>query len=217
MQRNRKGIYQEFDARGDVRTDERWQVVTLPDGSLYVENETVRMRPSPEPRSDTVTYVLDAQLRLVEFSIHGLLGKRESRVCVLGADRAAATLCWRHLGAVHEMRIAWHERIEFEYASPLLTMVSFLRAGLAPGAADERPLWRLDPLTFEPRAAALTLRNHGRERRRTPFGELFLTRCERSIDGVADAFWCDDDGVIHEMRFAHGGGYRLTAATAGND
>jgi hypothetical protein len=213
MQRNRKGIYQEFDAHGDVRTDERWQAITLPDRSLYVENETVRMRPSPEPRSDTVTYILDSDMHLVEFSIHGLLGKRESRICVLGADRAAATLCWRHLGEVHETRVDWTERIELDYASPLLTMVSILRAGLTPGQSDERPLWRLDPLTFEPRAGTLTLRNLGRQSRSTHFGDMSLLRYDRTIDGVTDQVWCDEDGVVFEMCFAHGGGYRLTATT----
>lgn len=211
MQRNRKGIYQEFDAAGDVRTDERWQAITLPDGSLYVENETVRMRPSPEPRSDTVTYILDEQLHLAEFSIHGLFGQRESRACVLGEARDEATLCWRSRGDVHERRIAWHERIELDYASPLLTMISILRCGLTPGRSDQRPLWRLDPLTFEPRAAMLTLLCHGPESHLTHFGARRLQRYSRIIDGAADSVWCDDEGVIYDMRFAHGGGYRLTA------
>lgn len=211
MQRNRKGIYQEYDADGDVRTDERWQMITLPDGALYVENETVRMRPSPEPRSDTVTYILDEQLRMLEFSIHGLFGRRESRVCVLGDARDEATLCWRHLGDVHERRVPWHERVELDYASPLLTMVTILRADIPVGGVDERPLWRLDPLTFEPRPAALSLRRHGPEPRDTPFGRLRLHRYDRTIMGLTDQLWCDDDGVVFDMRFAQGGGYRLTA------
>lgn len=211
MQTNRKGIYQEYDAQGNVRTDERWQAQTLANGSLYVENETVRMRPSPEPRSDSVTCILDEQLRLIDFSIHGMLGQRESRICVVGAERTEATLCWRHRGEVHERRVVWNERVEIDYASALLTMVTILRTGLSPGSTEQRPLWRLDPLTFEPHAAVLTLICHGPETHATTFGARRLHRCSRIIAGAVDRIWCDDEGVVFEMQLAAGGGFRLTA------
>lgn len=43
-----------------------------------------------------MTIQLDAQLRLLAFSIHGLFGMRESQICVLGEARDRATICWRH-------------------------------------------------------------------------------------------------------------------------
>lgn len=214
MQLNRKGIYQEFDALGNVRTDERWQAIALPDGSIHVENETVRIKPSPEPRSDSATYLLDRELRLLDFSIHGLLGKRESRVCVLGEARAEATLCWRHEGAVHERKIAWDDAFELDYASPLFNMITIWRSKLQPGQSRACQVWWLNPLTFEPRLMNQIYANHGQERHATRFGQKTLWHYTLDFGGSGSSIshmWCDDEGVIFDFAAASGGGYRLTA------
>ncbi len=212
MQLDRKGIYQDFDARGNVLTDERWQAKTLPDGSIYVENETVRVAPFDEPRSDSVTMVFDRHLHLIEFTIHGLFGQRESRICVLGEDRAEATLCWRHRGDVHERRIAWREDFEIDFASPLFNMVTVWRSKLQAGQSRSFDAWLLDPVSFEPSLMRQTYTNTGRQTRDTRFGPRELWRYELDFGGQSrSTFWCDDDGVLFDFE-SPSGGFRLVAA-----
>lgn len=209
---DRKGIYQDFDANGNILTDERWQAKTLPDGSIYVENETVRVAPFDEPRSDSVTMVFGSDLRLVEFTIHGLFGQRESRICVLGEDRAAATLCWRNRGDVHERRIAWRDDFEIDFASPLFNMATVWRSKLQAGQARSFDAWLLDPVSFEPSLMRQTYANAGRQTRTTRFGQRDLWRYEIDFGGKSQStFWCDDDGVLFDFK-SPAGGFRLTAA-----
>ncbi len=208
----RKGVYQAFARDGAVLSDERWQAVRLPDGSIHVENETVRVAPFDEPRSDSVTYILDAGLRLLDFSIHGLYGARESRVCVLGEARDAATICWRHNGDVRERRIAFDERVELDWQSPLFSMVTVWRSALAAGEERAFDCWALDPVSFAPARRAYTLRNMGQESVDTRFGALTLWRyaLETGAPAGARVFWCDDDGVIYLLKSA-AGSHALTA------
>lgn len=41
---HRKGIYQAFDAAGNVTADERWQAIRVSQG-IQIDNETVRIHP----------------------------------------------------------------------------------------------------------------------------------------------------------------------------
>jgi hypothetical protein len=208
----RKGIYQAFAPDGAVLSDERWQAVRLPDGSIHVENETVRVAPFDEPRSDSVTYVLDATLRLLDFSIHGLYGARESRVCVLGEARDTATVCWRHKGHVREQRMSFDERIELDWQSPLFSMITVWRSALAAGESRAFDCWALDPVSFEPAIRAYRLSNEGLESIDTRFGALRLWRymLDTGATSAGRVFWCDDDGVVHLLK-GDSGGFILTA------
>jgi hypothetical protein len=209
---SRKGVYQAFARDGAVLSDERWQAVRLPDGSIHVENETVRVAPFDEPRSDSVTYMLDAQLRLLDFTIHGLFGARESRVCVLGEARDAATICWRHKGDVHEQRVAFDERIELDWQSPLFGMVMVWRSSLAAGKSRTFDCWVLDPVSFAPVSRRYTLHNAGQETFDTRFGALRLWRylLHTGLPSGERTFWCDDGGVLYQLN-SDTGGYVLTA------
>jgi hypothetical protein len=212
---NRKGIYQTFDAAGNVIADERWQAITHVDGSRQIDNETVRVGPFAEPRSDSMTVLLDKDLRLIEFTIHGLFGTRESRICVLGEARDAATLCWRFKGEVHEQRIAWREDIEIGWVTPLLSMATVWRMKLAAGESRALDCYTLDQVTFKPALLKRTYTRHADERRDTRFGPMTLQHY--SIEQAGDEkriaqFWCDDEGVLFEYKSHAGGGYVLTAA-----
>jgi hypothetical protein len=213
MQISRKGIYQEYDEAGTPLTDERWQVVTLPDGSIHIENETVRRKPSPEVRSDSMTCVLDKDMRLLDFSIFGLFAKRESRICIVNAARDAATLCWRHEGDVNERAIAWHDGLEIDWQTPLLNMITIWRSALAPGQSRRFEAWLLEPVSFEPHKMVQVYANHGDEAHDTYLGRKLLTRYTLDFGGDGTSIsnlWCDSDGVIHDFvtRF---GGWRLMA------
>jgi hypothetical protein len=212
---NRKGIYQTFDAAGNVIADERWQAVTHADGSRQIDNETVRVGPFAEPRSDSMTMLLDKELRLIEFTIHGLFGTRESRICVLGEARDAATLCWRLKGDVHEKRIAWSEDIEIGWATPLLNMATVWRSGLAVGESRTFDCYALDEVTFKPALLKQTCTRHADERRDTRFGLMMLQHF--TLDDGADGqriahFWCDAEGVLFDFKAHDGSGFVLTAA-----
>ncbi|MDW8352065.1 MAG: putative glycolipid-binding domain-containing protein, partial [Anaerolineae bacterium] len=175
---NRKGIYQTFAPSGDVIADERWQAIRMPDASIRVDNETVRVAPFDEPRSDAMTIVLDPQLRLIEFTIHGLFGKRESRICVSGEHRDQATICWRHQAEIHEKRIAWREDIEIGWTTPLCVMVTVWRSRLQPGQSRAFDAFLLDAITFKPTAVRQIYRRRPDESHSTRFGEMMLQHYE---------------------------------------
>jgi hypothetical protein len=212
----RKGIYQDFNAAGEVMSDERWQVSTLPDGSIQVDNETVRVAPFDEPRSDSMTIVLDPQYRLVEFTIHGLFGTRESRICVLGERRDTATICWRHKADIHEKRVAWRDDIEIDWATPLCNMVTVWHSRLEPGQARAFDAFALDPITFQPTAMRQIYTRLEDEAHPTRFGHLHLHhyRLDFGADGcnVSD-FWCDHEGVLYDFQ-SPSGRFELTAVNA---
>ncbi len=211
---HRKGIYQSFDASGNVEADERWQVITLNDGSIQIDNETVRVAPFDEPRSDSMTMLLDAHLRLVEFTIHGLRGTRESRVCVLGEKRAAATICWRHKGEIHEQRTVWREDIELDWQTPLLNMATVWRSKLQPSQSRVFDCYYLDAVTFKPTLMKQIYSRHADERHLTRFGEMPLQHYTLDFGGDGTAishFWCDDEGVLFDFASPQGV-FVLTAA-----
>lgn len=207
MHIHRKGIYQDFDAAGNVRADERWQVITLPDGSIQIDNETVRVAPFDEPRSDSLTMRLDAELRLVEFTIHGLFGTRESRICVLGEWRDAATICWRHQAEIHEKRVAWDDAIEVDWATPLCNMATVWRSRLEPGQTRSFSSYVLDAVTFRPSAVRQIYTRVEDETHPTRFGDMRLRHYRMDLGGDARnlaEFWCDDDGVLYDFVSAQG-------------
>ncbi len=212
---NRKGIYQTFDPAGNVIADERWQAITHADGSRQIDNETVRVGPFAEPRSDSMTMLLDNEMRLVEFTIHGLFGTRESRICVLGAARDAATLCWRLKGDIHEKRIAWHEGIEIDWATPLLNMATVWRSKLAAGERRTFDCCRLDAVSFKPSMLKQTYTRHADEKHETRFGSMMLQHFTMDIGGdgmYLSHFWCDDEGVLFDFKAHDGSSVMLTAA-----
>jgi hypothetical protein len=209
MQISRKGIYQQYDRAGTPMTDERWQVITLPDGSIHIENETVRRAPSPEPRSDSMTLILDPELRLTEFSIFGLFAKRESRICLLNEARTQASICWRFGGLVNERKIAWRDDVEIAWQTPLLSMATVWRTKLAPGQSRQFDCWQLDPVSFAPLLVQQTLTHHGAEPVDTHFGRQTLSRY--TVGAPALTFWCDSESVVFEAQSPNGG-WRLMAA-----
>jgi Putative glycolipid-binding len=211
--RNRKGIFQEFDTTGRVLADERWQVIEAGDGSLIIENETVRVAPFDEPRSDSMTCVLAPDGRYLDFSIHGLLGRRESRVCVLGEARQEATVCWRFDGVVNERRFAWREDLDLDWNSPLLNMITVRRSQLSAGRSRRFDVLFLDPTTFAPSWMTQVYTNHGQERHETRFGSLNLWAYSMDFGGDGQRttrMWFDDEGVLYDFRGASGG-FVLTA------
>ncbi len=210
---DRKGIFQEYGENGTVLSDERWQMRALADGTLFLENETVRLAPFDEPRSDSLTIMLDPQGRLLEWSIHGLFGQRESRICVIGAARKEATVCWRHLGDVHEKRLAWNDADELDWNTPLCNMLTVRRLGLGAGQSRAFDCWYLDPVTFAPSRMRQIYANHGREPHETRLGTLPLWHYTMDFGATGASIsqlWFDDDGVCHDFRTRFGG-FRLVA------
>jgi hypothetical protein len=211
---HRKGIFQEIDPNGNVVSDERWQALTLPDGNLYIENETVRVAPFDEPRSDSMTVLLDNNLRLIEFSIHGLFAKRESRICILGDERKEATICWRREGDVREKRIAWRDDYEIDWNTPLLNMLTVWRSKLSAGQSRTFDCWFLGAVSFEPSRMKQVYANLGKESHTTNFGELALWHY--TLDFGADGthishLWFDDEGVLFDFAASGGGRFVLRA------
>ncbi len=207
---HRKGIYQAFDAAGNVTADERWQAIRVSQG-IQIDNETVRIHPFGEPRSDAMTIQLDAQLRLLAFSIHGLFGMRESRICVLGEARDRATICWRHRAQVQERSVHWQDDIEILWNTPLCHMVVIWHSRLSVGQARTFDAFVLDAITFRPTEVRLTYRRQSDERHRTRFGEKQLQHYQIVNGQLSGQLWCDEDGVIYEYIAADGSGYALTA------
>lgn len=211
---HRKGIYQTLDAGGNVIADERWQTITHLDGSRQIDNETVRVGPFAEPRSDSMTMLLDQDLRLVEFTIHGLLGTRESRICVLGEARDAATFCWRFKGDVHEQRIAWREDIEVGWTTPLLNMATVWRSKLATGEHRALRCYLLDGISFKPTPVQQVYIRHADEPHNTRFGQMQLQHYSLDADGNGGRishFWCDGEGVLYDFKARDSSGFVLTA------
>ena len=211
---NRKGIYQASDAHGNIVADERWQVITLLDGAYQFDNETVRVAPFDEPRSDSATLTLEPDLRLRELTIHGLFGKRESRVCPK-LERGEASLCWRHLGDVKEKVVRWNNETEVDFLSPLSNMATVWRSRLQAGQSRSFTCYNLDSVTFEPIRMTQIYTNLGQEAHHTRFGTERLWHYTLDFGGDAryfSHFWCDSDGVIFDFTSSSGYRFVLTAA-----
>jgi len=207
---HRKGIYQAFDPAGNVIADERWQAVRLSRG-VQIDNETARLAPFGEPRSDAMTIQLDEQLRLLEVTVHGLFGTRESRVRVLGEARDHATICWRHKAQVHEKSVRWRDDIEILWNTPLCYMVMIWHSRLTPGQARNLDAILLDAITLRPSEIRLILQRQSDERHPTRFGEKLLQHYQIINGQLSSQIWCDEDGVIYDCAAADGSGYVLTA------
>jgi hypothetical protein len=210
---NRKGIYQAIDPKGNVIADERWQVIALTDGAIQIDNETVRVAPFDEPRSDSVTLTLEPDLRLRELSIHGLFGKRESRVCI-SSDRTKASACWRHVGEVKEKWLPWREDIELDYFSPLFNMATVWRSKLQPNQSRKFDCVLIDAVNFKPEMMQQVYTNLGKESHSTRFGSEMLWHYTLGFGGQAENFthfWCDDDGVLLDFVSSSGYKFVLTA------
>lgn len=205
----RKGIYQAFDKDQNVIADERWQFITLADGSIQIDNETIRLRPFAEPRRDSITLTLDGELNPQLLTIHALKGKRESRISWV--DGAALT-CWQFDTTTHRREFAFGAQHELDYISPLFNMVTVWRSRLAVGQSRRFEALLLDAVSFEPTWMTQTYAHVAREPHTTVFGELTLEHYTLDFGGKhISHFWCDDDGVVFDFRAGAGGGYLLRA------
>jgi hypothetical protein len=205
----RKGIYQAFTANGFVDADELWQFVKLSDGSIQIDNETTRIKPFAEPRSDSITVILGPDLKLQLFTAHGLLGHRESRINWV--DNIAYT-CWQFKFETHRRELAWRDDMEINYRSPLLNMVTVWRSQLQSGQSRTFDVLHLDDVSFKPTWTKQTYTRLEDEVRDTEFGRQTLTHYRINFENktISD-FWCDTEGVLFHLHSQNGSGFKLTA------
>src|SRR5690242_20434815 len=144
---NRKGVYQAFDADGNVTADERWRFMTTLDGGIRVDTETVRIAPFPEPRDESLTFDIGNRLELRRLAIRALGGRREGRVDIAGGH---ANCCWRTEDVSRTREFAWTNDCEIDYNSPLFNTVTLWRSQLIPGQSRTFEVVFLDSVTFEP-------------------------------------------------------------------
>ena len=205
----RKGIYNTFDKHGNMYCDERWQVATLPDGSTQLDNETTRIKPFAEPRSDSVTFLLDPHLQPLSWTIHGLKGHREGRVSWV--DDKAFT-CWQHGLSTNRREFAWKAQDELDYFSPLFNMLTIRRSALAAGQHRTFDTLFLDPVTFEPSWMQQTYANLGLESHQSRLGIIDLHHYSMIFGNDASShMWCDDTGLVFDLVDSSGGGFKLVA------
>ena len=67
---NRKGIYQSFDADGNVTADERWRIAGTLGGGARLDTDTTRIAPFAEPRNESLSLELGAGLAYHRLAIH---------------------------------------------------------------------------------------------------------------------------------------------------
>lgn len=222
--RKRKGIYQGFDAAGNVTSDERWQIM-LPDdpaagdGLWQIEAEVTRIAPFPHPRVESLAGRLAGRahgdMAWQTFSIHTRDGALEAGAR-FEADRAGdlrARFCWRQQRQIGQREFIWQTDCEIGYNSPLPGMVIVWRSRLRPGESRLITLIDIDAVTLEPRPARQVWSHQGVETLSTPYGRLSLTRYAFGPPGATtrSRLWCDKDGVIYDYAAADGGGFRLVA------
>ncbi|MCS6773528.1 MAG: hypothetical protein NZ693_05365 [Thermoflexales bacterium] len=196
-----KGIYQHFSPDGMVTADERWQAVPLRAGGVQVDNETVRVAPFDEPRSDSMTVVLDARLQLVELTIHGLFARREARIRPSEDQPDKLIVCWRFRGEVNELVLPSGESTWFDWNTPLLTMVALWRLKLGVNQFYQLRIYALDAVTFQPQALTRTFHRLADEARETRFGAQTLAHYQaQDENGARTDIWCNADGLIFEQR-----------------
>ncbi|HEY3342071.1 MAG TPA: putative glycolipid-binding domain-containing protein, partial [Anaerolineae bacterium] len=143
----RKGIYQTFDAAGDVTADERWRIAGMLGGGARIDTDTVRIAPFAEPRNESFSLELGSQFAYSRLAIHAARDRRESR-----ADFAAGrvSICWRSDDKSKTRDYDLATDCEIGYNSPLFTMVTLWRHALAVGQSSALRVIALDNVTFEP-------------------------------------------------------------------
>ncbi len=210
-----KGIYQHFDANGNVIADERWQAVPRADGSTQLDNETTRVAPFDEPRSDSMGLTLDAHWQLVKFSVHGLFGQRECLVRPDPESPKQAIICWRYKDEINEQRLPWDETTWLSWNTPLLVMPLVWRLNLQPGESRDLTVYALDAVTFRPMRTTRRYQRLEDTTHLTRFGAKLLAHyMQRDETGAPCAeFWCDEEGFVFEHQdFVAQVRYVLTAA-----
>lgn len=208
-----KGIYQHLTSDGRVVADERWQAVPLRAGGVRLDNETVRVAPFDEPRGDSLGISLDADLQLVELTIHGLFARREVRIRPSEDQPDTLVVCWRFKGEVNEMTLPGGPDVWFDWSTPLLTMVALWRLKLEVNQSHALHVYALDAVSFRPQATTRTVHRLADETRDTRFGARTLAHYQaHDEDRALVEVWCDADGLIYEQRTPtlH---YVLTAAS----
>jgi hypothetical protein len=209
--RNRKGVYQAFDANGNVTADERWQFIRTLDGGIRVDNETARILPFQEPRNESLMFELSSNLELRLLTIRALDNRRESRAS-FSPERL--DICWRLDERSRNRELTWRIDCEIDYNSPLFNMVTLWRSGLLPGRSRAFDAVLLDDVTFEPRWIRQIYTYVGDEQRETRFGNMVLTHYALDFGGDGSQvshFWCDRGGVVFDFASSYGGGFRLVA------
>ena len=208
----RKGIYQAFDAAGNVIADERWRWAYGIDGAIRVDMEITRIAPAAEPRHETISIELGTAMDWRRLVIHALSGRRE---CRADFEPGRVNVCARLDAHSRTREYAWADDCEIDYNSALFSMVTRWRTHIKTGESHPIRVLRLDAVTFEPGWLNQTLTGMGSENHATPFGEMQLEHFRRdtSISEHGEQkqhFWCDAAGVVFEYA-ASAGGFRLTA------
>jgi hypothetical protein len=207
---NRKGIYQSFDAAGNVTADERWRIAVTLGGGVRLDTDTARIAPFPEPRNESFSLELAAGLAYARLAVHAAKDRRESRA---DFEPGRASICWRIDDTSHTRDEQWSNDCEIGYNSPLFNTVALWRHPLAMGESSVLRVARLDDVTFEPAWARQEYQYVADEQHETRFGLLRMAHYQVSgSDGNRLCqFWCDRSGVVFDMQFFAGGGFKLVA------
>jgi hypothetical protein len=208
---NRKGIYQAFDAQGNITADERWRFMRTVSGGIRIDNETIRIAPFEEPRNESLTLELGPGLEQRLLAIHALNNRRESRARFMAGQ---ADFCWRLDEHSQTREMSWRADCEIDYNSPLFNMVTLWRVKQRLGQPHAFDVAFLDDVTFEPHWMRQVYTFAGHEPRETRFGVLTLGHYLLDFGGDGNHishFWCDRDGIVFDFASSFGGGFRLVA------
>jgi hypothetical protein len=207
---NRKGIFQAFDAAGNVTADERWRITRTLGGGVRIDTDTVRIAPFTEPRNESFSLELGSNLAYSRLAIHAARDRRESRADFT-ADRAS--ICWRINDTSRTRDYDLATDCEIGYNSPLFNMITLWRHPLAVSESSALRVIALDNVTFEPSWLQQSYSNLGVEQHETRFGLLSLVRYQVDWGGTnrLSQFWCDATGVVFDFKFFAGGGFKLVA------
>jgi hypothetical protein len=207
---NRKGIYQSFDAGGNVTADERWRIAQTIGGGVRVDTDTVRIAPFSEPRDEFFGLELRPGFGYARLVIHAARGQRES---VVDFEHGPASICWRIDDVSRTHDYDWANDCEIGYNSPLFNVVTLWRHPLAVGEINVLRVLTLDDVSFEPTWKRQVYARLGDEEHETRFGTLRLAHYQVSLDDANRLcqFWCDRTGMVFDLHNAAGGGYKLVA------
>ncbi len=205
----RKGIYNHFHPGGDMQADERWQLQSMPDGSVQFDNETDRITPFAEPRSDSVTCMLDSGLTPTLFTLHGLFGHREARISWVDDE---AFTCWQHGLNTQRRTLPWSRVDALHFNSPVIDSLLLRRLAPFTGKSLQQRWLHLDPISCEPSWQTVEVLRHKDEDHRTRFGNMQLRRYTIDQPGIgATQLWTDDSDLIFDQRFPDGSSVLLVA------